>query len=388
MPPEQRRAAVVGIATTPWYRRGSAPIGELGLTLRTIVEACRDAGVDPKQVDGFVSYGPDTNEGSKLAPALDIDELRFSALVWGGGGGGVAGGLALAKMAVESGQADCVAVLRTSAEANSGRLSTAVSKSHMGVHYRAHGIVAPAQIIALRVQRMMEVHGVDPSALEAISLVDYAHAARNPHAVGGSVQLDEDRYRTARPITDPFRLFDCSRENDGCGVLLVTTAERAADLGNPPAYLASAVIGAPQNWGATLENDADYISGGYATLARRMWAETGLGPSDIDVAQVYDHFSGAAVASMIDFGFFTPESAADFLTVKNLSAPDGGLPINTAGGNIAEGFVHGIGLAVEAVRQIRGTSVNQVPGVDVSLLIGGAAAPLSSAALFTGTTAA
>jgi len=139
--------------------------------------------------------------------------------------------------------------------------------------------------------------------LEAISLIDYAHAARNPQAVGRTVQLDEDRYRTARPITDPFRLFDCSRENDGCGVLLVTTAERAADLGNPPAYLASAVIGAPHDWGATLENDADYISGGYATLARRIWAETGLGPSDVDVAQVYDHFSGAAVASMIDFGF-------------------------------------------------------------------------------------
>jgi acetyl-CoA acetyltransferase len=103
----------------------------------------------------------------------------------------------------------------------------------------------------------------------------------------------------------------------------------------------------------------------------------------VDVVQVYENFSGPAVASLIDLGLCPPgPEAGSFMTVPNLVAPDGALPVNTAGGNIAEGFVHGIGLVLEAVRQIRGTSASQVPGADVSLLLGGPAAPLVSATVF------
>ena len=101
------------------------------------------------------------------------------------------------------------------------------------------------------------------------------------------------------------------------------------------------------------------------------------------MVQVYENFSGPAVASLIDFGLCPPGHAAGaFMTLPNLIAPTGALPVNTAGGNLAEGFVHGIGLVLEAVRQVRGTSPNQVPGVDVSLLLGGPVAPLVSATIF------
>ena len=107
-----------------------------------------------------------------------------------------------------------------------------------------------------------------------------------------------------------------------------------------------------------------------------------LGRGDVDVAQVYTNFTGPAVAALIDHGFCTIESAGEFLTVDNLIAPNGQLPINTAGGDLAEGFIHGMVGAAEAVRQIRGSSVNQVPGASLSLLTGGPAAPLVSSALF------
>ncbi|HEY9564906.1 MAG TPA: hypothetical protein VIR30_14165 [Nocardioides sp.] len=114
-----------------------------------------------------------------------------------------------------------------------------------------------------------------------------------------------------------------------------------------------------------------------------MWQQAGLKPSEVDVAQVYENFSGPAVASLIDHGLCpSGQAAGDFMTVENLTAPSGSLPINTSGGNIADSFINGMGLSVEAVRQIRGTSTNQVAGAETSLFIGGPMAPLVSSVLF------
>ena len=138
------------------------------------------------------------------------------------------------------------------------------------------------------------------------------------------------------------------------------------------------------DWGESAENNAAYTSAGFhPALVARLWAEAGLAPGAADVVQVYENFSGPAVASLIDLGLCPRGAdAGSFMTLSNLIAPAGALPVNTAGGNLAEGFVHGIGLVLEAVRQIRGTSVNQVPGADISLLLGGPVAPLVSATLF------
>ncbi|MGJ3562038.1 thiolase C-terminal domain-containing protein [Streptomyces sp. INA 01156] len=119
-------------------------------------------------------------------------------------------------------------------------------------------------------------------------------------------------------------------------------------------------------------------------MADELWADAGIRPEQVDVAQIYENFTGPAVAVMLDLGLVTRENIGELLTVENLTAPGGRLPVNTAGGNIAGGFVHGIGLAAEAVRQLRGTSSNQVPGARVSLLTGGPAAPLVSAVVLGG----
>jgi acetyl-CoA acetyltransferase len=245
-------------------------------------------------------------------------------------------------------------------------------------------VLTPVQVCALRTQRMLEVDGVPWSALEALVQASYHHAQQNPDAVGYGRPLDHETYADSRWVSEPLRLYDCSRENDGAAAVLVTSAERATDLRSVPAFILSGVQGAGPDWSESAENNAAYTSAGFhPAMVARLWAEAGVKAGEVDVVQVYENFSGPAVASLIDLGLCPPgPEAGSFMTVPNLIAPDGALPINTAGGNIAEGFVHGIGLVLEAVRQIRGTSASQVPSADVSLLLGGPVAPLVSATIF------
>jgi hypothetical protein len=374
--------AVVGVGATDYYKRGTSPLSSAQLVLQAILRACDDAGTDPRAIDGFVSYAGDSSEGLAIGAALDVHEVRWSTQVWGGGGGAVAAAVNCAAAAVHSGQASCVAVYRGLSEATDGR--GAYNKGHMGHLYAAHGMLAPAQVCAMRTQRMLEVDGVPPSTLEAVALAGYHHAQNNPRAVACGQPLDHDRYQGARLISEPLRLFDCSRENDGATAILVASGTRVGDYRGVPAYILSGVQGAAAGWTESVENENNYTSAGFhPALVKRLWDGAELTAADVDVAQVYENFTGPAVASMIDHGLCPPGRAAgEVLTVDNLTVERGRLPINTAGGNIAEGFVHGIGLVAEAVRQIRGGSPNPVAGADVSLLIGGPMAPLVSSTVF------
>jgi hypothetical protein len=374
--------AVVGVGATDYYKRGTSPLSSAQLVLQAILRACDDAGADPRAIDGFVSYAGDSSEGLAIGAALGVHEVRWSTQVWGGGGGAVAAAVNCAAAAVHSGQASCVAVYRGLSEATDGR--GAYNKGHMGHLYAAHGMLAPAQVCAMRTQRMLEVDGVPPSTLEAVALAGYHHAQNNPRAVACGQPLDHDRYQGARLISEPLRLFDCSRENDGATAILVASGARVGDYRGVPAYVLSGVQGAAAGWTESVENENNYTSAGFhPALVKRLWDGAELTAADVDVAQVYENFTGPAVASMIDHGLCPPGRAAgEVLTFDNLTVERGRLPINTAGGNIAEGFVHGIGLVAEAVRQIRGGSPNPVAGADVSLLIGGPMAPLVSSTVF------
>jgi acetyl-CoA acetyltransferase len=374
--------SVVGVGETEYYKRGTAPYGQLGLCAEAILAACRDAGVDPHEVDGVASYGHDANEGPKIAAALGFNELRWASMVFGGGGGSCAGALVQAAAALRAGHADKVVVIRASAERSVGRLGAAVSAGHMNAHYRAHGVISPAQVCALRTQRLFEHDGVPPSTMKALALAAYHHAAANPRAVGRNARLDDEAYDHSRWIAEPYRLFDCSRENDGAGALLVMRSDDPGARRERAVRVISGGMSSPAEWGEILDNEADFTSGGYRLLAERMWSETGLSPADIDNVQLYENFTGAAVAALIDHGFCTKENAGEVLTFANLIAPNGGLPVNTAGGNLGEGFVHGIGLMIEAARQIRGESPNQVPGSRRSLVISGPIDAMASSVLF------
>jgi acetyl-CoA acetyltransferase len=378
--PLRGSTAIVGIGQTPLYKRGTSPDAEMKLCLRAIVSACEDAGISPRDVDGFVSYGSERHEGQKLMPALGTKELRFGALVWGHGGG-IPGALGLAASAIVTGQAEVVAVYRSLAENGGARLRVAVAQDDTAAQYLVNGIDGPVQICALRTQRMLEAGGVPASTMLAMARAAHHHAQRNPQAAACGKPFDAEIYEQSRFVAEPYRLYDCSRENDGAVAVIMVSAARAADLVERPAYLLSAPTGAAAGWGPLEENHRPYWSSGFGAVARRLWAESGYGPDDVDVAQIYENATGMGVAAMLDHGFCTAEQAGAFLTFENLIAPAGRLPVNTSGGNLAEGFVHGMSLVTEAVRQIRGTSVNQVPDAALSLMTGGPGDSVVSSAL-------
>ena len=375
--------AIAGVGLRQ-YKRGGSPLPERSVLVEAILDACTDAGFDPAEVDGFVSYGDDKNEPVRLMPELGTKELRWSAAVWGGGGGGIAGAFGIAAAAILSGQASAVVIFRALVEGASGRLSAAVMAHHLNDHMLAAGIVSPAQSCAIRANRLFEHHGVPRSIVEDLVRASYHHGSRNPEAVSYGKTFDPSLLHSSRWIAEPFRLFDCSRENDGAGALLMVSAERARDLAKPPVYMLGCASGTEAGWGDLLENDDDalYATGGFRPIARRLYAGTGLSPADIDVVQLYENFDAQGVMSLIDHGFCTYENAAEVIRFDNLIADGGKLPVNTSGGNLAQGFIHGIGMPIEAVRQLRGESSNPVAGARTCLLAGGPGSPTVSSAIF------
>jgi acetyl-CoA acetyltransferase len=366
--------AVAGVGQSTYYKHGQSPEPEFKLVLRAVLAACEDAGLSPRSIDGFSSYSNDRNDATRLAQALGIDDLRLAVMQWGGGGGGVAAAVANASAAIATGQAECVVVMRGLAQGQFGRFGQGPALDRIAGPYALtipYGLMSPAQMFAMRVNRFMHDNGVHTEALRAISLASYHHAQQNPDAVMQGRPLSAEDYDASRWIVEPFRLFDCCQENDGAAAILLVSAERAKDLPHPECYLLGAVGGAAYRADAAGHNDPIYASSNFTTLAPRLYEMGGFAPADVDVVQSYENFTGGVMMSLVEHGFCEPEEVNDFLVPDNLIAPKGRLPLNTSGGNLAEVYMHGLGLVIEAVRQVRGTSWNPVEDVNVSLMTGG-----------------
>ena len=366
--------AVAGVGETTYYKHGQAPESEVKLAVRAILAACEDAGLDPRQVDGFASYSNDRNDPSRLAAALGLPELRFSNMQWGGGGGGGSAAVGNAAAAVAAGYADCVVVFRALAQGQFQRFGAAppaATASGEAALTFPYGLISPAQRFAMRVMRYMHDHGIRPEAQRAIALASYHHAQANPRAVMHDRPLTAEAYDDSRWIVEPFRLFDCCMENDGAAALVLVSAERARDLRHPPAYLLGVAQGSEYRNAARGHNAPTYASSSFTTVAPHLYAMAGVGPKDVHVVQSYENFTGGVLMSLVEHDFFAAEEANEFLTLDNLIAPTGRLPLNTSGGNLAECYMHGLELQIEAVRQLRGQSTSQVPGAQVAMVISG-----------------
>jgi acetyl-CoA acetyltransferase len=381
------KVAVVGIGETIYYKHGRAPEPELALALKAILAACEDAGIDPRQVDGFASYSNDRNDPSRLAAALGLPELRFSNMQWGGGGGGGSAAVGNAAAAVAAGYADCVVVFRALAQGQFQRFGSAPpggTVSGEAALTFPYGLISPAQRFAMRVMRFMHDHGVRQEAQRAIALASYHHAQANPRAVMHGRPLTPEAYDASRWIVEPFRLYDCCMENDGAAALVLVSAERARDMRRRPAYLLGVAQGSEYRNAARGHNAPTYATSSFTTVAPHLWEMAGVGPKDVGVVQSYENFTGGVLMSLVEHGFFAPEEANEFLTFENLVAPSGRLPLNTSGGNLAECYMHGLELQIEAVRQLRGESTSQVKDARIGLVISGPmVTPVSSMLLGT-----
>ncbi len=368
------KVAVVGVGETTYYKRGGAPESEFQLALKAIMRAADDAGIDATEIDGIASYSNDRNDSVRVATALGLPELRFSNMFWGGGGGGGSGAIGNAAAAIVAGFAKCVVVYRALAQGQFMRFGQAPAlKTIAGpwAYTWPYGMSTPAQWIALRTRRFMHEHRVTQDALAAIALACYHHAQFNPRAIMYGRPLTRKAYDESRWIVEPFHLYDCCLENDGAAAVILASAERARDLKQRPAYVMAAAQGSDYRQGAAGENLPDYTTSNFKTLAPRLYAMAGITPKDVDVAQVYENFTGAVMTSIVEHGFCHPDEVVDFFTVENFTAPGGKLPINTSGGNLAECYMHGLELIIEAVRQVRGTSTCQVPDAEIALVASG-----------------
>ena len=379
------KVAVVGLGETPYYKRGQSPDAEFKLALDAVINACADAQMSTKDVDGFASFSNDRSDPSHLANALGCKELRFSNMQWGGGGGGGSGAIANAAAAIATGMAESVIVFRALAQGQFGRFGQGPRSNVVGgagAFTVPYGLMSPAQSFAMKVNRFMYEHNVKQEALRAISLASYHHAQNNPRAVMHGRPLDEKKYDESRWIVEPFHLFDCCLENDGAAAMLLVSADRAKDFPHKPTYILSALTGAHYRAGASVHNTPDYATSTFKTTAHRLYDMASVKPSDVDVAQVYENFTGGVLMSIVEHGFCEPDECNEFFVKKNLIAPDGNLPTNTSGGNLAECYMHGLGLNIEAVRQIRGESTNQVADAEVALVASGPMVTPVSSSIF------
>jgi acetyl-CoA acetyltransferase len=386
----RERACVVGIGRSAYGKRGSlAHEGTLRLALQAIHGACADAGLDPADLDGFSSYSDDAAHPSMLQMALGTPRVRYAGMVWGGGGAGMGGAFTNAAMAVATGVAEHVVVLRSISQ---GELR--FGRSLAGLQGRLpapfgyalpFGLMSPAQMFALATRRHMEVYGTTIDHFGEVSLNARRNAATNPDAIFRTEITMEDHH-SSRMIADPLRLLDICMESDGAAAVILTTPERARDLRQPPVYVLGASVAGGYRWGEGMLSghnmpELDYASAGQRPAAEEVYRQAGVGPDDVDVAMIYDHFTPLVLMGLEDFGFCKPGESGPFVAEGSIRR-DGPLPLNTHGGNLAEVYLHGVTHVLEAVRQLRGTARNQVRGAEVALVVAGAGPTPSGAIVF------
>jgi len=396
-----RRACIVGVGETRYARWGGiTDASEYALALEAILRATADAGLPVDAIDGLTSFAGDRNDPAFLAWDLGVPELRFANMVWLPGGGGGCAAIANAAIAVESGQADVVVAFRSLCQgqfhrfgqgpgARSDRARTPALRESQSLleTYTSFGFpfgVLNAPIVyALPMRRHMHRYGTTPEQLGHVAVTFRAHAARNPRAVMGTKPMTLADHHASPMIADPFRLFDCCLESDGACAVVVTTHERARDCAKPPIEILASAQGTVggYGWGPFATHDIPdehYATGGGAGVARRLWERAGMGPGDVDVAQLYDHFSGLVLLSLEDFGFCARGESGPFVARGALAWPDGALPTNTHGGSLSEAYIHGLNHVVEGVRQLRGASTCQVDDAEVCLVTSAAGVPTSA----------
>jgi acetyl-CoA acetyltransferase len=412
-----RKAHIVGVGESQYTRWGKiGDITEHALALQAIMTAVKDAGLKVTDIDGMASFAEDRNEAIFLAAELGIDELRFGNMVWMPGGGGGCAAISNAAMAVETGQADVVVVYRSlcqgqymrfghaaelmvntaqtaSAEPPPVNFSQAntIMLAAMG-HVMPFGMLTGAAAFALPFRRHMHKYGSTSKHLGKIAVTFREHANQNPRAVMKDKILTLEQHQQSRMIADPFRLFDCCMENDGACAVVITTAERAQDLAQARkcrlVEIVATVQGAPKGYGfgsftnANIDDDI-YATGGTEQMANRLWKKADLKPSDVDVAQIYDHFTGSVLMQLEDFGFCKRGEGGDFVDSGALSWKGGSLPANTSGGSLSEAYMHGLNHVLEGVRSMRGDSCCPVKDAKVCLVTSAAGVP-SSAILLRG----
>jgi acetyl-CoA acetyltransferase len=347
----KHRTAFVGCGYTALTSEPTKTVAELS------IEACRaaaeDAGLDPSVLDGInIQMHHGTPPTAQVAQALGMKNLRWSA---DGGLGVVAA--ARAATALDAGEADYIVVCKTMSstnpvntpliDANTGRVP---GPNQFDVPY---GLGYTMQRIGLTSRRWMNRYGITSEQLGWLCIVEREHAMLNPHAFFRT-PLTMDEYLSSRWIADPVRLFDCDRPVNGAWAYVITREELAKSLSHPPVYLASWVDSPIEMLEFyLLEED---LGPAPSSWLRPLYADAQIGPEDLDVWMLYDGFSFFPLQWMEALNLVPRGESGPYVEGGTRIRHDGEHPLNTHGGQLSEGRLHGAGHILEAIQQLRGNA--------------------------------
>ncbi|MFC4535511.1 lipid-transfer protein [Sphaerisporangium dianthi] len=383
------RTAVAGIGATEFSKESGRT--ELQLAAEAVFAALDDAGLSPSDVDGLVTFTQDANQEIAVAREVGIGDLSFFSRVEYGGGA-ACGTVLQAAMAVVTGVASTVVCYRAFNERSGRRFGQPNAglggePSSLGVEMGWHvpfGLMTPAAWVAMFARRYMHAYGATSEDFGRVAVAMRRHAAANPAAWFYQRPITLAEHQASKWIVAPLHLLDCCQESDGAVALVVTSAERARDLRRSPAVITAAAQGAGAGQMMMTSFYRDDMTGlpEMGVVARGLWEMSGLSPQDIQTAILYDHFTPFVLSQLEELGFCAKGEARDFIADGGIEI-DGRLPVNPNGGQLGEAYIHGMNGIAEAVRQVRGTSVNQVAGVRNVLVTAGTGVPTSGLILST-----
>lgn len=334
------------------FKSGRSAYDFAGEALAQIIER---TGIDKAEIDGMSVTVPLSECANPFFAVYMSEALGLSPtwLNYGGiGGCSATGGVSRAMSAIRDGH--CEVALVMSADAPSTRWSANYG-AYRGEFQDPQGVQGPPAVFGLLMSRYAHQYDLKPEALAKIAVTQRAHALMNPNALEKFRKpLTEADYFASKMVADPLRVLDSVMFCDGANAFLVMTREKAESLGikkyvYPTAYAELTNVNGQ-------EPLADVTETGFAKIAPKIWAQSGLTPGDISMFQPYDDFTIAVLMKFEDFGFCGRGEGSDFVLSTDLSYK-GTLPLNTGGGQISAGqpglASGGLNLA-EAVRQLLG----------------------------------
>lgn len=369
------KSAIVGIGEFGYYRGTDQSI--LQMVLKASMEAIRDAGLKPSDIDGIIPP-PGFVAWDEIGAHLGIPEIRYTACPQMGGASPVAA-IINATMAIATGMATAVLVPigwngysalrpRPDARPNKRRFSAAFFETVRN-YYAPYGLRSAPWWYSLYLKRYVDVYDVTPEAAGAIAVACRKHAQLNEKALMRDRPLTMEDYLASPYIAEPLRKSDCCIETDCAAAVVITTPERAKDLKHEPVTFLGGAEGHP-NRPDELINRPDMLKLGLDYAAPRAFEMAGVKPQDMDFLQIYDCFTYVALLELEALGFAERGGAADFVKDGNIEL-GGRYPINTHGGLMSQGHCWGMNHVVEAVRQLRhDAGPAQVADCEVGLVTG------------------
>jgi acetyl-CoA acetyltransferase len=366
-------AAVVGVGYTPFSRSSGRSV--LALATEAVAGAVHDAGLRLDEVDGMGSFmvSDDSVLCVAVSSALGMGPLR-SVLDLQLGGQAPCHLVWQAAQTVARGDAEVVVVYRA-LNGRSGARVGSMQFPGMGGQYRYPiGYGAYLMYVGMWAQRFLAETGQGPEDLGAVAVGQRRYAEENERAFRRQ-PLDLEAYLAESFVVDPFRRSDCTVEVDGACAVVVTSLERARDLSHPPAVVASGCYRAGPHPGLDIGDHLqweDYTRNYTSWLRQELFERAGVGPGDVEVAEIYDCFTSTVLMGLEGLGLCERGESGAFVR-SGACALDGRLPTNTGGGLLAEGYLHGMNTVAEAVLQVQGRGGSrQAPRHEVAVVTSGA----------------